>query len=948
MSKGYVNLVLHAHLPFVYAAGNRHHLEERWFFEALTESYLPLLLSLDRLSEDRVPFALTLSLSPSLLAMLDHPVLARRYEDYLQRLIRLAEQETIRTRSMEEYHHLARFYLDRLQKIHRAYTVTYNCDLTSAFARLCRTEKLELITTCATHGYLPLLKTPEAVRAQVGIGLEAFATRFGFYPRGIWLPECGYFSGLDHILAEKNVEYCFVDTHGVQNAWPTPRHDVYAPVQTAAGVAVFARDPETSSQVWSLHSGYPGDENYREYYRDIGFELDEDYIKQYLPYPVRVNTGMKYWRVTGGEGPKEPYNPHRAQQKALEHAQNFHFNRERQIEYLQNEGNQSPVVTAPYDAELFGHWWFEGPDFLEQLFRHAAEHQDVYTFTTPSGYIDAHGSGSRAELTHSSWGEGGYSQVWLNPKNDWLYPPAHQAETCLIRQATAHPDPDDAQKRALTQMGRELLLVQSSDWAFMLNAGTTDNYARSRFNCHLENFRRLDHMLSEGRVLLDEVTAMETDASGLFPGMHTRAYAPEPLTSAANLSENPATLMLSWEYPPQIMGGLARHVDDLSQTLCEMNQPVSVLTSHAGDMPAQEINGGVQVYRVAPYQRAGEEIDFHDWVMQLNLVFFNFAQHIVPANQFAVLHAHDWLVGTAALGMKRFWRLPLVATIHATEYGRNGGLFTPLQKQIHQHEQKLVDGADRVICCSEYMAREVCRLFDAPAEKITVIENGVMQEKVAAKPFSRLERQQYAREDEAIIFFVGRLVREKGVEVLLRALPAVFAAHPKTRAVISGKGPMLESLKQQAKDLGIAAKVTFTGFITDTERNRLLAAADIAVFPSLYEPFGIVALEAMIAETPVVVSDVGGMGEVVIDGVDGLKCPPGNTKALSSCIRTLLEDKKLSARLAKQGKEKATTTFSWDTLAQKTKQVYREVWEAARLPEPQSKEEDYATSTGTG
>lgn len=930
MPKGYVNLVLHAHLPFVYAARDPHHLEERWFFEALTESYLPLLLMLQRLEADRVPFALTLSLSPTLLAMLDHPVLSTRYQDYLQRLMRLAESELRRTAHIRELNALARFYRERLQTLYDAYTSRYGSDLTSAFAALAKTKRLELISTCATHGYLPLIKTREAVKAQIGVGLDTFAARFGFYPSGMWLPECGYFPGLDNILAEYGVKYFFVDTHGLLHAFPPPKNGVYAPVKTEAGVAVFARDPETSSQVWSMHSGYPGDPDYREYYRDIGFDEDEQYIRSFLPYSVKVNTGFKYWRVTGKDVPKQPYDRAKAVDKALLHAGNFHFNRELQIGHAAANNEMIPVVTAPYDAELFGHWWFEGPDFLEALFRKNAANHGVYTFSTPSRYLEAHGTADETELYHSSWGEGGYSKVWLNPANDWLYPLTHQAESALIRQASCVSSPGGVEGRVLDQMGRELLLAQSSDWAFMMNAGTTDEYARRRAQCHLRNFNRLNKMLSEGEFGLEELSSLETDVFGLFPGIRTKVFTPESACAASYPAGEPSTLMLSWEYPPHIMGGLARHVDDLSHAMAAGGLPVSVLTSQTEGAPSYAFHNGVCVYRAAPYQKAGEEIDFHAWVVQLNLVFFNLAQQIIPANRYAVLHAHDWLVGAAALGIKRFWRLPLVATIHATEFGRNGGLFTPLQKRIHSHEQNLVDEADRVICCSDYMAREVANLFHVPPWKITVIHNGVIPEKVQAQPLSGEERRRFARDDEAIIYFVGRLVREKGVEVLLQALPPVMATYPKAKAVISGKGPMLEQLKTQALAYGLADRVVFTGFVTDEERNRLLATADMAVFPSLYEPFGIVALEAMAAGTPVIVSDVGGMGEVVRHGHDGLKCPPGNDRALSAAIMTLLADRGYRTSLSRQGKEKALTTYSWQELAEKTLQVYREVWENAR------------------
>ena len=927
MVKGYVNLVLHAHLPFIYTAKHPHNLEERWFFEALTESYLPLLMAFDRLEADGVPYALTLSLSPTLLAMLDHPVLSSRYRDYLSRVIRLARQETVRTRGDEDFHRLATFYLERYEMLDAAYSNHYQGDLTSAFARLSKAGHLELITTCATHGYLPLMKTREAVKTQIGIGLDSFAARFGFYPKGMWLPECGYFPGLDEILAEKGVGYIFLDAHGVQHTYPPPQNSVYAPIQSKANVAVFARDPETSAQVWSMDAGYPGDKKYREYYRDIGFVLDENYIRQYLPYPVQVSTGLKYWQITGQGLPKAPYQPQQALAKSHSHADNFHFNREQQIHFLAEKCNVPPVITAPYDAELFGHWWFEGPDFLEKVFHNATASQ-VYAFSTPSRYLAVHGCAQESEIFHSSWGEGGYSRVWLNPSNDWIYQQVHRAESMLLHQSSLHQTPTPEEARVLSQLNRELLLAQSSDWAFMLNAGTTDEYARTRLTSHLDNFQRLSGMLTEGRVEAAALVEMETDVSGLFPRIRTEGNAAKmSQREVTDASKDPSVLMFSWEYPPLIMGGLARHVDDLSQALAEQGQEVSVLTSRAGDAPAFSVNHQVCAYRVAPYQIAGEDINFHDWVLQLNMVFLNLAQQIIPAQPFAILHAHDWLVGAASLGIKRYWRLPLVATIHATEHGRNGGIFTQLQKKIHEQERELVEQADRVICCSNYMAEEISELFQILPKKITVIENGVMPDKVKSSPLKNRDRRRYARDNEAILYFVGRLVREKGLETLLQALPQILATFPATKLVISGQGPMLASLQELAQTLGIVQHVVFTGFINDRERNTLLATADAAVFPSHYEPFGIVALEAMAAGIPVVAADVGGMGEVIEHGKDGLKFPPGDAQALATAIGHLLADQALRDRLAKAGQQKAITTYSWQSLAEKTAQLYREVWE---------------------
>jgi glycosyltransferase involved in cell wall biosynthesis len=301
---------------------------------------------------------------------------------------------------------------------------------------------------------------------------------------------------------------------------------------------------------------------------------------------------------------------------------------------------------------------------------------------------------------------------------------------------------------------------------------------------------------------------------------------------------------------------------------------------------------------------------------------------IVPASRYTLLHAHDWLVAPAALALRQAFQLPLVVTVHATEYGRNAGLHTPLQHRIHAHEQQLVQEADRIICCSRFMAREVARLFAIPEEKVTVIENGVVPENIAAAKLSGADRMNYARDDEELLFFVGRLVKEKGLEVLLAALAKVFPVR-NVRAVIAGKGPMFAELERQARGYGIRERINFAGFMADDERNRLLATADLVVLPSLYEPFGIAVLEAMAAGATVVVSDVGGMSEVVRHGIDGWKVPAGDPAALAAAILMLLDDRKLRHELGRNARDQVVSAYSWSELAGKTKALYRKTWESA-------------------
>ncbi len=390
-------------------------------------------------------------------------------------------------------------------------------------------------------------------------------------------------------------------------------------------------------------------------------------------------------------------------------------------------------------------------------------------------------------------------------------------------------------------------------------------------------------------------------------------------------------LMLSWEYPPRSVGGLAQHVYDLSSALAGIGEEVHVLTCGAPGVPDYEQVNGVHVHRFQNYQISAPH--FVTWVAQLNIAMLERAIPLFSElGGVHIIHAHDWLVAYAARALKHAWRLPLVATIHATEYGRNCGLHNDIQRHISDIEWWLTYEAWKVICCSQYMKNEVRHVFQVPEDKIQVIVNGVNPANFSTRTI-RVTRDQFAAPDERIVFYVGRLVREKGVQVLLDAAPQILSRHPQTKFIIAGKGPYAEELHRQAVNLGIAQRVYFTGYIDDEVRNTLYSWADVAVFPSLYEPFGIVALEGMAAKTPVVVADTGGLSEIVEHGVDGLKFYPGNSRSLADMIVWLLKDRQLAQNLRQQAYRKVLEKFNWHDIALATRRVYQQVWnEYRRVP----------------
>jgi 1,4-alpha-glucan branching enzyme len=525
---GYLALHLHAHLPFVRHPEHEEFLEEDWLYEAITETYLPLLRVFDRLVDENVPFRVSMTLSPPLVAMLRDDLLMERYARRLERLCELADKEVHRTRHDPTFHHLAQHYRDEFGVLRGLFDGRYGRDLVGAFRRLEDVGRLEIVTCGATHGFLPLMQAvPEAVRAQIAVAAAHHRRHFGRDPKGIWLPECGHYPGVDGFLAEQDIRFFFVDTHGIVDATPRPRHGAYAPIYTRAGPAAFGRDPESSMQVWSAEHGYPGDPEYREFYRDVGWDLDWAYVRPYIqPNGQRKNVGIKYYRITGKTSHKEPYDPWRARERAAAHAGNFLFNRERQIEHVAAQmGGVRPIVVSPYDAELYGHWWYEGPQFLDFLIRKIAFDTRVFRLATPGDYLRENPEQQVATPPTCSWGAGGYGAVWLDGSNDWIYRHLHEAARRMVALARDHAEPDALARRALNQAARELLLAQSSDWAFIMKTGTMVEYAIRRTKDHVLRFLRLHDQIRSGTVDPTWLAQVES-RDNLFPEIDYRVYRP--------------------------------------------------------------------------------------------------------------------------------------------------------------------------------------------------------------------------------------------------------------------------------------------------------------------------------------------------------------------------------------------------------------------------------------
>ena len=565
-SGGDLAIVLHAHLPFVRHPENAYHLEENWLYEALTATYLPILQVLREVQAEKarashgagLPLRLTLSLSPPLCAMLRDPLLLSRYRAYSERLLRLGEEEVARSEGDPALRKLARFYVERFAALAALFRAI-DGDVLGAFGALQEAGCLDVITTCATHGYLPVVREPAARRAQIAVAMRAYRGWFGRFPRGLWLPECGYADGVDGLLAEHDLRYFFTDAHGLLYARPRPPLGLHAPIFTPAGVAAFARDLDSSRSVWSATEGYPADPVYRDFYRDIGFDRPLSVIAPYIhPDGIRVSTGYKYHRVTGPRvdlADKALYDPDIARARAHEHARDFVEKRRAQLLALAKRMDRRPILVSPYDAELFGHWWFEGPEFLRSVLRRlsglhtpaddgaAASASQTTPSTvegirlnTATGYLQDYPINAVCEPAPSSWGEGGYSAVWVDSSNDWIYRHVHRAEALLHELAARHAGAsDELLRRALNQLARELLLAQSSDWAFIMKTGTAVKYATERIKSHLARFQELARQIQARGVPSDAAApSFSIDADWLaelerrdniFPDLDFRLYA---------------------------------------------------------------------------------------------------------------------------------------------------------------------------------------------------------------------------------------------------------------------------------------------------------------------------------------------------------------------------------------------------------------------------------------
>ncbi|RLB63583.1 MAG: DUF1957 domain-containing protein [Deltaproteobacteria bacterium] len=477
-SRRQLALVLHAHLPYVLDP-TPWSPAEGWLHEAIWECYLPLVEMLEGLDRDDVGGSITISISPPLASMLADPRLGRRFEDRLSALIDLNDAQRQRIASQPRFDEVNRLYGRRLREAKDSWQ-RHDADLLGPLRRLHERGRVELMTTAASHAYLPgLSPLKNAAAAQLRVGRQSFAALTGVDCGGLWVPECGYDDTVDAALSAMGCRYTVLDDHAVRFA--EPRQAPGSAIVSHRGVVILPRDREISHLVWDPRRGYPGHPSYREFYRDLGLELP---AAQLAPFTPATLTGLKYHRITAKDQQhKEPYEPESAHARARRDAADFLDRLEASAE---RRRATAPFIVAAFDAELFGHWWFEGPQFLDHLLRGLHRSQTLEA-TTLGDTVARCPEVATAEPTPSSWGRGGFGAAWVGPKTAWLWRHIHHAHHQVRAAVQGTSNESVTCALARDQAVRELLQLQASDWPFMLDAGQGTAVAAQRLS---EHYRR--------------------------------------------------------------------------------------------------------------------------------------------------------------------------------------------------------------------------------------------------------------------------------------------------------------------------------------------------------------------------------------------------------------------------------------------------------------------------
>jgi 1,4-alpha-glucan branching enzyme len=517
-SRPVFSIVLDAHLPFIRRGPQAHAFEERCFFEALSETYLPLLGLFDRLDGDHVPFRMGISLSPTLCYMLSDELLINRYLDYTDKQIEFGARELEQCSGNPRLRELVKHFYDQALDRRVLFTGRYEKNILKVFDYYQRKGRIELLGAGATNAFLPFFMSyPEAVQAQFEVAVSVYRSNFGKYPQGFWLPEMGWTPELDAWLRSYNFAYTLVDTHALVFARSFAEKGSFYPAKTPLGVFILGRDFYAAEDLAAMVQ----EPFYRDNQKDAGYELPGDRLKLFLgPRGGRTGTGYKYWAAGG----KEFYDPLLAAEQAREHARSFLKARVSRLKSAGELMENAPCCFCAMEADFFGSRWYEGPQFLEALFREAAKTEEIQLMT-PAEYLYKQDSADFQTLVpeFSSWGVNGYAETWLDASNDWIYRHATQALERMIEIAERFPNTSGLKERILNQAAREILLVMSSDWPKMLYKQEFAEYARQQIESSLRNFTTIYEALGSSYISTEWLTNLERK-DNIFPHINYRVF----------------------------------------------------------------------------------------------------------------------------------------------------------------------------------------------------------------------------------------------------------------------------------------------------------------------------------------------------------------------------------------------------------------------------------------
>lgn len=944
---GELALVLHTHLPWVRGFGTWP-VGEEWLFQAWAESWYPVTEVAMSLAEDGLREVLTLSVTPTVAAQVHD----QRLRDDLGAWIAGQRWRAEEQRQWGRAHapwlaELAPFHwrhFDHLLDVHARIEAAGG--LLAVWSDLAARGVVQVLAGPASHAYLPLLTDPRSVDHQLGAGIRTHADWVGTPPRGLWPPELGYRPrgpvaepsrvphsvdrhgtptlpvgdrerpGLEEHYAAWGIDHVLVDGPtlvaaaggGAGRNWTT-RPPVAPPGSAGdvvydgvlvgeSDVAAFGRDLAVAYRVWSPTAGYPGHPAYRDFHAVGGWNTHRS------------------WRVTDRAldvADKQPWEPDATAAVVRAHVDDFHDLVRRGL-----DPRPGAVVVAAFDTELYGHWWHEGPVWLEAVLRRLADDPAV-RLTTLASRLDRRPPVRRLHLPESSWGWGKGHGSWVAPGTRWMWERIRRREARVL--ATLEDVPAETHDLLLAEFGQ----LAASDWPFMVTWGQTAEYAAERVGRHDRRLGALLAAAEAGRAV------QPPDPPSPWAAVTSTPADPDdmPAASAGPITtiDRPLRILeVAWEYPPVMVGGLGRHVAALVAGLARADHDVTLVTRGRAGVPARATVDGVEVIRVDPPRGLDRRDRLVEWMLDLGTRLAAEATRAARTRDFDVVHVHDWVVATTGIGLWETLDLPLVATVHATERGRHLG-FLPgaTSRWIHQAEWWLATRADRVLVCSAAMREEVQSSFAVPSERLARVPNGVdlggFHDRIDPLHWAAT-RQRFAPDGQHLVTFVGRLEHEKGVDTMVDAMPDLQRRAGPVRLVVAGRGSQGDPLRERVRRLGLADAVTFPGFLPEADLHALYAAADVVVVPSRYEPFGLVALEAVACGAAVVVADTGGLGELARAGV-GVAAPPEDTMAWAMAVGGLLVDPGRARDVVRRGQAVARDCHDWDQVATATADVLR-------------------------